>query len=295
MRNIFTAHILLLLVNLFYGANYTIAKEAMPHFIQPFGFILIRVVSAVVVFTLLQKLFFPEKVHKEDWFRLFLCGVFGVAVNQLMFFKGLNLTTPINAALMMIMTPIIVMVIATISRVERLTSRKIGGIVLAAAGAAIIIAWGQHITVGSSTAMGDFFVLINASSFALYLVLVKPLMLKYHPLTVIRWAFTFGALFVIPAGFEELQAVEWSTFPTRIWMSVFYVIVFATFLTYLLNVFALRKVNPSVVGIYIYLQPVIASAVAISFGRDSLDMVKVSASLLIILGVYIVSKQRTAV
>ena len=284
-------HLALLSAGLIYGANYTIAKEAMPHYIQPFGFILIRVVCAALLFTTIHFLIIKEKVARKDMVRLFFCGIFGVALNQLMFFKGLNLTTPINASLMMITAPITVLILSAILKTEKLTLIKSIGITLGASGAFLIIFWEKEIAFTSITAMGDIFVLVNASSYAAYLVLVKPLMSRYHPITVIKWIFLFGSIFVVPVGFEEFGQIQWSSLPISIWLVIGYVVLFTTFFAYLLNILALSKVPPSVVGIYIYLQPVIASAIALAFDKDHLTVIKIIGASLIFSGVYLVGRK----
>ncbi len=281
-------------VNIFYGGNYVVAKEVMPDHLSPFGFILLRVTAAGILFLLLHALLVREKVDKQDLPRLFLCGLFGVAVNQLLFFKGLDLTTPINASIMMITTPMLVLGLSAIFLGERITRLKILGIVIGASGAIFIILNGDaSLNIGRNTALGDTLVLINAASFAMYLIVVKPLMMKYHPFTVIKWAFLFGWVMVAPFGYEELRSAEWSTFSTGIWLSIGYVIVFATFFTYTLNVYALKVVNPSIVSIYIYSQPVLASIIALSFGKDELTMGKIFGAMLIFFGIYLVSKPTT--
>ena len=284
-------HVVLFVVNLIYGANYTIAKEVMPNYIQPFGFIMVRVVCASILFIVVQSLLVKERVEKRDFVRLFFCGLFGVAINQLLFFKGLNLTTPINASLVMITAPIIVMLLSTLIKIELISLSKVMGICLGAFGAFLIIFLGKEISLSSETLRGDALVLINAASFAGYLVLVKPLMKKYHPLTVVKWVFLFGMIFVVPAGFEEFKQIDWAHLPIPIWMAILYVVLFTTFFAYLLNVFALSKVNPSLVGSYIYLQPVLASLIALAFAKDELTFIKVVAAVFIFSGVYLVSRK----
>jgi len=283
-------HLMLLTVNLIYGANYTIAKEIMPDYIKPFGLVLLRVACAAVLFFMAHKIWVKEKLERKDLPRIFLCALFGVAINQLLFLKGLDLTAPINASLMMVTAPISVLLIAVIFRIEKLTFSKLSGVMLAAMGAFLVIYWGKHFTMDSKSFLGNIYVLINASSFAAFLVLVKPLMRKYNPLTVVKWVFTFGFILVIPAGWSELAEVQWQM-PFRIFLCILYVVIGTTFFAYLLNVSALRKANPSLVGIYIYSQPVIASAIALAFGKDELNWVKVLATILIFSGVYMVSRK----
>jgi len=287
-------HLSLFTVNLLYGANYSIAKEVMPAYIKPYGFVALRVICASVFFFLVHRLWVNEKVARKDFPRIILCAFFGVAVNQLLFLKGLDLTTPINASLMMITTPISVLLIAVLGNIEKITFSKTAGVLLAALGAFVVIYWGKHFTLDSNSFLGDIYVLINATAYAIFLVLAKPLMSKYHSLTIVKWIFLFGLLFVLPVGWNEFRAVEWNTMPLNAWLGIAYVIMGATFFAYLLNVFALTKVDPSFVGIYIYLQPVLATMIALALGKDELNWVKLFASALIFTGVYLASRKTNA-
>jgi len=284
-------HLILLTVNLIYGANYTIAKEVMPAYIKPYGFVLVRAVCAAILFSIVHTIWVKENVKRSDLPRILLCAFFGVALNQLLFLKGLDLTTPINASLMMITAPISVLLISVICKVENLTVSKFTGVLLAALGAFVVIYGGKHFTVDTKSFLGDIYVLINASSYAVFLVIAKPLMNKYNALTVVKWTFIFGTLFVIPAGWNEIREVSWHM-PFFAWLCMGYVVIGATFFAYLLNVSALNRADPSLVGIYIYSQPVIASAIALAFGKDELNAIKILASLLIFSGVYLAGKRK---
>ena len=279
----------LLTVNLIYAANFTIAKEVMPAYILPFGFIAIRAVITTILFWITHRLFIREGINHSDLLRLAFCGLFGVAINQMMFFLGLSMTKPINASIVMVSTPIAVMIVSGIILKENLSIRKWLGILLGAVGAISIIVFGKVTKFGGDTSMGDLFVLINACSFALYLVLAKPLMHKYHPVTVLKWVFLFGMLYIIPFGYGEVYLVEWSSFPLLIWGFVAYVIIGATYFAFLLNTTALKNANPTLVGAYIYLQPILAGGIALFFGKDTLDWYKILYAGLIFVGVYLVS------
>ncbi len=282
-------HLAIFSANMFYGANYTIAKFVMPEFLKPFAFIFLRVSGALLFFVLMQ-LFIPrEKIDKKDYLRLAICGVFGVALNQLMFFKGLNQTAPINAALIMITTPILVMILSAMFLKEKIEKYKIVGLILGLLGAMYIIG-GRNFNFTSTTALGDFMVLINAISYGIYLILVKPLMLKYKPFTVIKWVFFFGFFPVLFFSFNEIQHIEWQSFTPKAWWSLAFVILGVTVGAYLLNIYGLSKVNPSVVGVYIYLQPILAIFFAwVLINEVHLDFEKSIAALFIFLGVYLVS------
>ncbi len=284
------AHLAVLAANVIYGANYTIAKEVMPDFIQPFGFILLRCLGATSLFWI-TGLFFREKVDKKDFPRLILSGLFGIAINQLMFFKGLNYTHPINAAVIMTSTPILVLIMAAVIIKEKITAIKTLGIAFGLVGTLLILMVGKDISFSSDTFIGDLMIWANASSYGVYLVIITPLMKKYHPITVIKWIFLFGLIMVLPFGYQEFRLIEWSTMPTPIIWATVYVVIALSFFAYGLNSVALKYVSPSVVSTYIYLQPVLAAAFAIALGKDSLSWIKIVSVALICAGVYLVSRK----
>ncbi len=283
------AHISLVFANLIYAINFTFAKDVMPEYIMPSGFILLRVIGGFFLCSLCYFLFVKQKVEQKDILRLALCGVFGVAINQLFFFEGLNLTTPINAAIVMTINPILVILLSFLIIKETLTFRKTLGVLLGLMGASMLILNGGGIDFSSNHQAGNLFVFINASSYGLYLVLVKPLIQKYHLITVLFYVFGFGLLYVIPFGFSSLNAVKWAIIPSNIYLEITFVVVCTTFVAYLLNSLALKQLSPTTVSIYIYLQPVLASLFAILWGSDYLDKDKIVAALFIFLGVYLVS------
>ena len=291
MKKIILAHIALIFANLIYAINFTLAKDIMPEYIMPSGFILLRVSSAVFLFSIVYFLFIREKIKKKDLVRLAVCGLFGVAVNQLFFFEGLNLTSPINASIIMTTNPIIVLVISFIFLKDKITGYKLFGVLLGIFGAWNLILNSNNMSFSSGSGLGDIFVLINATSYGLYLVLVKPLMSKYNPITILFIVFSFGLIFVFPFGYNELSLVDWTEIPNNIWFEIGFVVLFTTFFAYLLNAFALKNVSPNTVSIYIYLQPVLASFFAIYWGSDELKQDKIIAALLIFAGVYLVSKE----
>jgi drug/metabolite transporter (DMT)-like permease len=278
----------LFIVNLFYGAGFTVSKMVMPQYIKPFGFILIRVSITTTLFFIIHQFWQNQKVEKKDFPLIILCSLFGVTINQEMFFAGLSITTPINGALIMIMTPILVFVISFFLSHEKATWQKILGLVLGLSGALVILA-GKGFNFSSETLLGDLFILINATSYAIYLVIVRPLMKKYHPLTVIKWVFFFGLIPVTVFGLKQVTQIQWNSFGSETWLAVAFVVICTTFLAYLLNMLALREVHSSVVGAYIYLQPVLATIISISVGKDAITFEKILSAVLIFSGVYLVS------
>jgi len=294
MHERFKAHLALLGANLFYGAGFTVAKMVMPSLIQPKGFILIRVAIVTVLFWL--SYFggenFKTKIDKQDWKTLILCAVFGVATNQLLFFLGLNLTSPIHASLMMLSTPILVSLFAVYALSEKLSVNKIIGLILGVSGAIVLVLLGGKEKVATNALMGDLFVLMNATSYAIYLVIAKPLMSKYRPIIVIRWVFLIGLLFVFPFGIKEFTEIDWTLFSFREYSAVAFIVVCCTFFTYLWNIYALQILSPATAGAYIYLQPVFAAFIAVFFYHEGLSWIKIVSSILIFAGVYLVSKKK---
>jgi drug/metabolite transporter (DMT)-like permease len=290
-KRLIYAHIALFIVALIYGLNYIIAKDVMVGgYLHPFTFILLRVATASFLLWITDLVWIRDKVEKKDLGYLALCGLFGVAANQLLFFSGLKLASPIHASLIMTCSPVLVLVMAQIFLKERLTMRKILGILIAMTGAIWLITNGQEVAMGGRAAvLGDLLVLLNASAYAVYLVLVKRMLKKYHPVLVIKWVFTFGLIYVIPFGISQWHSARFGEFTANVWLSVAFVLFFTTYLVYLLIGFALKEVSPTIVSVYIYLQPIIASLTAVLLAKDHLSSVRVLCGLLIFLGIYLVS------
>lgn len=285
------AHLALLTANTIYGLNYVIAKGIMPDYMMPKAIIFLRVIVTVLVFGILHFILPSRKVEKRDLFKLALCAVFGVAINQILFFEGLNLSTPINASIIITVIPVLIIIFSHYILKEKITAIKVFGIILGATGAIIVILSSGKGDFKSGTMIGNLLIFVNAASWALYLVLIKPLMEKYDSITVMKWVFFFGLFIIFPFTFTSFTETSFITIPFNIWMSVSFVVFAATIIAYFLNNYSLKSVSPSVNGIYIYLQPLIASVVAILFGKDQLTLLKTIAAVLIMAGVYFVTRR----
>ena len=291
MKNNKFALFALVLVQLFYGVTFTFANDVIDGgYMQPFGFILFRVSFAALLFWVFSIWAPKEKIDRADYPKFVVAAFFGVALNMLAFFKGLQFTTPINGSVIMVTTPIIVLVLSGIILGEKITKIKVLGIFAGLSGALILSIYNRSSSSGDNVLLGNFLVLINAASYSYYLILIKKLTNKYHPFTFIKWLFLFGTFFVLPFGYSELAAVNWGSFTPYIWFSILFVVVCATFATYLLNPLALRKLSATTVSTFVYIQPIFAGVFAIMMGSDSLNAVKILAAALIFLGVYLVSK-----
>ncbi len=277
-------------VALFYAANYSVAKGVMPHYVKPFGFILFRVTGACLLFWVVGVFGPKEKIEKKHYPRVFFGAFFGMALNMLAFFYGLNLTTPINASVMMVMAPIITFILAVIFLKEKLQIRRIIGLIIGIIGAVVMIVYGKgNVENAPNPGLGNFLIFINASAFAAYLVIVKKLTQLYHPFTFIKWMYTLGVLMVLPFGLNQVLEMPFETIPLSGYLSIAYVVVFVTFGTYLLNIFAIKTLKPTTVAVFIYFQPFLASLFATFLGTDSIDSTKIIAASLIFVGVYLVS------
>jgi drug/metabolite transporter (DMT)-like permease len=288
--NRIAAHFGLLTVSFLYGINYSILKQVTPEYIEPFGFIVYRVGFAALILWGLNIGNKEQIDWKTDRFRIILCAIFGVSVNQLLFFKGISLTTAINGSIIMTLIPIFVFGLSVFLLKEKITFIKLLGLLVGFGGAVLILYQpGTGYIVGNW--IGDLLIVFNGLSYSIYLVIVKPLMRKYSALTVTRWIFSIGFFLVLPVGFAEAITIEPGKFPVNIWWSIAFVIIAVTVIVYFLNAWAMRLVSPTLVGIYAYLQPVFATSVAVFFFNESLEWIHIVSALLIFSGIYLVGKK----
>lgn len=282
------------LVSIIYGVTFTIAKDVMPRYVEPFGFIVLRVGGSVILFWLLSFFGPNEKIARADFPRIAAAALFGVAFNMLTFFKGLSYTSPIMGAVLMVTTPMIVLVLSALLMKERMKTAKILGIILGLIGTVTLILYGKSVVNATNATLGNLLVFVNAVSYGFYLIIVKKLMDKYNAFTFVKWIYTFGFLMVLPFGWSEFQAIAWPTLGVDILWKIGFVVVFSTFLTYLLNLVSMRELKPTTVAVFIYLQPLFATIFAVSLGKDDVNLIKLLSAGLIFTGVYLVTKKVTS-
>ncbi len=280
------------IVSLIYGLTFTVAKDVMPSYINAYGFIVLRVFGATILFWIVSFFIKTEKIQKQDFPRIIACAFFGVALNMLTFFKGLSYTSPISASVIMVSTPIIVLILSSIITREQMQKRKVFGIVLGLIGTAFLILYGKSVGNATNASLGNFLVFVNAVSYGFYLITVRKLMDKYNAFSFVKWIYLFGFLMVLPFGFNEFQAINWTIIPTEMYWKIGFVVLFSTFFTYLLNLLSMRELKPTTVAVFIYLQPVFATIFAISVGKDELSFVKIISAILIFVGVYLVTNSK---
>ena len=281
------------IVAIIYGVTFTIAKDVMPKYIDAFGFIVLRVGGATLLFWIFSFLGPKEKIAKHDFLRIAVCAFFGVALNMLTFFKGLSYTSPIMGAVLMVTTPMIVLILSSFIMKEKMQTKKVIGILLGLAGTITLILYGKAVNNAPNATLGNLLVFINAVSYAFYLIFVKKLMDKYNAFTFVKYIYLFGFFMVLPFGFTELQAVQWNEIPIGISLNIGFVVIFSTFFTYLLNLISMRNLKPTTVAVFIYLQPFFATIFAIRLGKDNLNEVKIISALLIFVGVYLVIQKKS--
>lgn len=288
MSSRFLALLAATIASAIYGVNHTIAKGLMPDVIGPYAFILLRVFGAAVIFWGISIFFSSEKIDRKDWPRIILCAFFGMVLNMNMFFKGLELSTPINSSVVITLSPVILLVLSAFFLKERITWGKGLGIGIGLVGALVLILFGAKTQPNApNIPLGNVLFIVNATSYAFYLIFVKSLVAKYKAVTLMKLFFLFALFMNIPIGWGQFWEVAWLDLGVaEIWKLVF-VVVGTTVLTYLLNIYALKQLSPSTIGAFMYLQPVIAAAFAIWAGADSITPLRILAAVLIFLGVFL--------
>lgn len=261
----------------------------MPAYISAEGFVWMRILTAFTLFSFCS-LFISDRAidWRSDFKRFAICAFFGTAANMFMFFKGLSMTKPINGAVLMLVTPLFVAIIEHGIQKKRPSISMTAGISIGALGAFLLM-WGKGAHFTAETLEGDIWVSVNALFYAVYLVLAKKLANKYHAITVNKVMFGMGLLYIAPLGAIPLLNTNFQAIPNDIWLKIGYVLFFTSFLVYLLNTYGIKHASGSLVGIYIYLQPLLATVIAMLLGRDELTPEKAMYALMIILGVWLVS------
>ncbi|MEM6515538.1 MAG: DMT family transporter [Bacteroidota bacterium] len=286
------ALIALFTVQLLYGFNYTIAKQLMnTGGVSPDALVVFRVAGAAILFWLFGLFYKGEKIERKDFLTLFFAALFGVGINMILYLKGLELTTPIHASVISTIIPILILVLSAFFLNEKLTKLKILGVILGFAGGVLLTILGKSTRTADNVLLGNIFVFLNALFYSGYVILVKKLTAKYHPFSFIKWLFLIGIFIVVPFGYQDTLTIDYHAFDGYAWFLISFVVLGATFGTYFLNPLALRSLKASTVGIFVYLQPVIAGIFALATGKDSINIIKILAMFLIFFGVYLVTKK----
>jgi drug/metabolite transporter (DMT)-like permease len=295
-RHNFRAHLSMLAATVLFGANYWIAKGLMPNHLLPMQIIFLRVSGTLLIAWIIQlsiKELRVLKIDRADFPRLILSSVLGVAINQMMFFSGLNHTTPVDAAIINSANPIMVLVFAAWLLKEKIGTSRLAGILLGASGALMLILLGNPISLGDGHVNGNLFILANTAAWSLYLVIAKPLMVKYNPFVLMRYIFLIGFIAVFPFTITQAMEIDFSAFDSRTWLSILYIIIGTTFMAYFFITFSLKRLSSSVVAYYTYLQPVLVALIGIVLFSELISWVKIVSALFVFAGIYFVTKKST--
>jgi drug/metabolite transporter (DMT)-like permease len=288
------AHLGLLGTNLFFAINYSAIKYfTANHYAGPFGINIIRIGISLILFWILFLFKRPEKkIDKKDIPAFLLCALTAIALNQMLFIKGLSFTFPIHAALLTLITPIFITILAARMLKEKITFTKTFGLLLGVVGAVLLISNRGIGAPGENALLGDFLVILSAFAYTFYFILVKPLMNKYSAIQVIRWIFTIGFLMTLPLSLKEFTDITWQVFTLKDWLILFVIVVPGTFLAYVFNVYGIQKLSASMAGAYIYSQPVFAVVIAMVFLKEQLSLYKIIAAIFIFAGVYLSNRKK---
>lgn len=285
------AHAAILTANVMFAFNYSYSKSIIPDWMLPEGICIARIATAAVMFVMLAFTIIKERIERTDIWRLVLASIFGIGGNQYIFLKGLNLTSPVDSAIIATTGPVIVLTLSALLGRDKITFLKSIGIGVGACGAVLVILYGGIATFGSGQLTGNLLVFASAVSYACYLIVIKDLMAKYSPITIMAWIFGVSALLMAPVlGDDFVSGTRWSEIPPHIWGAIAFVIIGATWVAYICVAVSLKTLKPTTVSIYSYSQPVIASYLAIMRGQDTFDWVKLAAAGLVFAGVFLVTQ-----
>lgn len=293
MRTTTRAHLAVIGTNLFFAANFSLIKIISPSLVKPFGLNVLRVGLSLLLFWGAW-LGSNKKagIKKKDIGRFLLCALTGVALNQMLFLKGLTLTSTIHASLLMLVTPILVTLFALWVLKENFSYNKALGLALGIGGATFLVLQKEAGQEASDYLWGDILIIINAISYAVYFILVKPLMKDYSPLHVTRWIFTLGLIMILPFAWTETVEIKWQLFEWQHFLSLGIIVLFGTFLAYFFNAYGIQHLGAGITGSYIYTQPVFAVIIAMIMLGERLTWEKLAAGLLICAGVFFVNYKK---
>lgn len=291
-------HAALWIANIVWGLNAPIGKSVLasathPEGVSPFALSVYRMVGAALLFWTVSAFLPRERVAPRDIVLLFFASVFGIQLNQMLFLWGLSLTSPIDTSIIATVVPVLTMVLATVFLREPITWLKAGGVFLGCAGALILILASQHGTGHTSSVKGDVLCLISAISYATYLTAFRGVIVRYSPVTTMKWMFLFAAVVAVAVYYRPLTEVDYAALTPRTWAGIAYVVVGATFLSYLLVPLAQHYLRPTVVSMYNYVQPVVAVLFTVAIGLDTFGFTKAGAALCVFVGVWLVTKSKS--
>lgn len=286
------AHLSLLSAELFWGLMAPIGKDAMLHGVDNLSLVSFRVAGAAILFWI-TSLFVKERIPWRHVLLLAGAALLGVVFNQCLFTIGLSFTSPINSSIVTTSMPIFAMILSFFILKEPITWMKAGGVAIGCAGALFLILSSAQGGGKSGNIWGDLMCIGAQFSFALYLALFNPLIKKYNVVTINKWMFTWSALFILPFTTNDVMRLPVDAISTKTWLEVGFVVIFGTFLSYLLAIVGQRILRPTVVSVYNYVQPIVSVAVSVATGLGVFTISQGIAIILVFTGVWMVIKSKS--
>ena len=287
-------HLALFISSIVFGLNIPVARTIIPDIVDPFLMTFLRMSGAAVLFWTASLFTKKEFVPKKDVLLFFFSAVFAIVVNQTFFIVGLSKTSPIDASLVVTLSPIITMLLAAIIIKEPVTWVKAVGVLIGASGALILILSSSHDEAGGNL-IGNLFVLFSVTSYALYLTLFKNLISRYSAITSMKWMFLFASVLTFPMSYNAIAETDFAAFNTSVYLRIGFVVAMATFFTYMLIPIGQKTLRPTTISMYNYLQPIAASFLAVARGMDRFGWDKIVSTVLVFTGVYIVTQSKSRV
>lgn len=289
-----SGHIALLFTNIIFGLNLPIARSLIPDEISPLSLNFFRMGGAAILFWTASLFIKKTRIPLRDIFLLFLAGMLGILINQIAFIVGFSSVSPVTASLLITLLPVITMLLAFLILREPISWMKVVGIAVGASGALLLIL-GNTSGHGQNSLRGILLILFSTTCYALYLTLFKRLVSTYHPVHLMKWMFLFSIIISIPICYTDFVNTPFSELNTNAYLRIAFVVIMATFVTYLLIPVGQKTVRPTTLSMYNYLQPVIASVIAILVGMDSFGFENVLSAVLVFAGVYIVTQSKSKI
>lgn len=289
-------HIACFVAYAIFGINIIVCKDLTnSNLISPVGLYSIRAICAAAIFWILSIFTPKEKVDKKDFIKLLAASVTGFLLPQLSFLMAIPITTPMNCSIITATQPIYTMFIAAWALKEPITFKKAGGVALSFAGILFLIFNSMHSGgSGETHPMGIVLMIINSIVFALYLGLFKPLIAKYSVVTYLKWIFLFATAMSLPVSADEIINIDFKAIPADFIWELGYLIIFATVISYFLIPIGQRNIRPTLVSMYSYFQPLIATGLSIALGVETLGWQKIVSAIMVFAGVILVSRSRSA-
>ena len=290
------AHLSMFAATLLFGLNYWVAKGLMPDHLLPMQIIFLRVLGTLIIswiIVLSIKNLRDLRIDRADFPRLILSSLLGVGINQVCFFTGLNLSTPVDAAIINSINPILVLVFSALILHESIRRQRLVGIILGATGALLLILFGNSHLMGGHL-QGNLFIVANITAWSLYLVISKPLMVKYNPFVMMKWIFLFGFIEILPFTVVPTMQLNLLSLDAYTWLALLYIVVGTTFLAYFFISFSLKRLSSTVIAYYTYLQPVLVAGIGIMMFAEKISWVKIVSALLVFAGIYFVTRRNKA-